>query len=243
MIPGAGAPGIAGADALPVHSGTISFPTKLMGSSQIDPGGGESMDWSQRVRQYRNRSGLTQAALAEMFGVEERTVRRWEAGTSRPPADVRVKLQLAPVPAIPVPISRSLKEFVRSSKEMMSIYTPELKVIAASPPGAAQFAAMFGCEFDGVRLFDFLGNDMRQLITNHGGWDRMVKNGLSSIAASIVVEKGTSGLAYDVPVQIAYTVLTMTDGERVHIGYTTMLREPAPFKPKITFGEELFLEE
>jgi DNA-binding XRE family transcriptional regulator len=119
MIPGAGAPGIAGADALPVHSGTISFPTKLMGSSQIDPG--ESMDWSQRVRQYRNRSGLTQAALAEMFGVEERTVRRWAGGVSRPPADVRVELQLAPVPAIPVPTSRSLKEFVRSSKEMMSL--------------------------------------------------------------------------------------------------------------------------
>ena len=201
------------------------------------------MDWSQRVRQYRSRSGLTQAALAEMFGVEERTVRRWESGISRPPADVRIKLQMAPVPPMPLPTSRGLKDFVRSHKEMMSLYTPQLKVIAVSPPAAAQFAAMFGREFDGVQLFDYLGSDMKQLITNHGGWDTMVNNGLSSIAASMVVDKGTSGLAYDVPVQIAYTVLTMEGGERVHIGYTTMLREPEPFKPKVTFGEELYLEE
>ena len=201
------------------------------------------MDWSQRVRQYRSRSGLTQAALAEMFGVEERTVRRWESGISRPPADVRVKLQMAPVPLMPRPTSRGLIDFVRAQKEMMSLYTPQLKVIAASPPAEAQFAAMFGRGFDGVQLFDYLGHDMKKLFADHGGWDRMVQNGLSSIARSMVVDKGTHGLAHDVPVQIAYTVLTMEDGERVHIGYTTMLREPELFKPKVTFGAELYLEE
>lgn len=201
------------------------------------------MDWSQRVRQYRSRSGLTQAALAEMFGVEERTVRRWESGISRPPADVRVKLQLAPVPFIPKATSRGLKDFVRSHKEMVSLYTPQLKAIAASPQANAGFVAMFGREFEGVRLIDYLGQDMRQLIDNHGGWDRMIANGLSSIATSMVVDKGTNGLAVDVPVKIAYTVLTMENGERIHIGYTTMLREAEPFKPKVTFGEELYLEE
>lgn len=201
------------------------------------------MDWSQRVRQYRGRSGLTQAALAEMFGVEERTVRRWEGGTSRPPAEVRIKLQMAPVPSLPRPTLRGLIDFVRAQKEMMSLYTPQLRVIAVSPPAAAQFAAMFGRDFNGVQLLDFLGSDMRQLISDHGGWERMVKNGLSSIACSMVVEQGTNGLAFDAPVQIAYTVLTMEDGERVHIGYTTMLREPQLFKPKVTFGAELYLEE
>lgn len=201
------------------------------------------MDWSKRVRQYRSRSGLTQAALAEMFGVEERTVRRWESGVSRPPAEVRVKLQMTPVPVIPVPTSHGLKNFVRSHKEMVSLFTPQLKVIASSAPIAAQFAAMFGRELDGVQLFKFLGNDMSELIAAHGGWDRMVKNGLSSIAGSMVIDKGTSGLAFDVPVRIAYTVLTMEDGERIHIGYTTMLNEAEPFRPRITFGEELFLEE
>lgn len=201
------------------------------------------MDWSQRVRLYRARTGLTQAALAELFGVEERTVRRWESGISRPPADVRVKLQATPVPVIPQRTLRGLKDFVRSHKEMVSLFTPQLKVIASSAPVAAQFTAMFGRELDGVQLFQFLGSDMSELIASHGGWDRMVKNGLSSIAGSMVVDKGTSGLAFDVPVRIAYTVLTMEDNERVHIGYTTMLREAEPFRPKITFGEELFLEE
>jgi len=201
------------------------------------------MDWSQRVRQYRSRSGLTQAALAELFGVEERTVRRWESGISRPPAEVRVKLLMAPVPYIARPTLSALKDFVHAHNGMVSLYTPQLKAIAASPQANAGFVAMFGRDFAGVRLLDYLGNDMKQLIENHGGWDRMVANGLSSIATSMVVDKGTNGLAHDVPVQIAYTVLTMEDGERVHIGYTTMLREPELFKPKVTFGAELYLEE
>lgn len=201
------------------------------------------MDWSQRVRQYRSRTGLTQAALAEMFGVEERTVRRWETGVSRPPADVRVKLEMAPVPYVPRPTLSALKDFVHSHNGMVSLYTPQLKVIAASPQANAGFVAMFGRAFEGVRLLDYLGSDMKQLIENHGGWDRMLANGLSSIATSMVVDKGTNGLAVDVPVKVAYTVLKMEDGERFHIGYTTMLGEAEPFKPKVTFGEELFLEE
>ncbi len=39
--------------------------------------GGRTVDWGQRIRSYRKRSGLTQEALAEAFGVEPRTVRRW----------------------------------------------------------------------------------------------------------------------------------------------------------------------
>ncbi len=61
------------------------------------------MDWSQRVRNYRQRAGLTQEALAEMFAVEARTVRRWESGASRPPENVRAKLQRTPVPVVPKP--------------------------------------------------------------------------------------------------------------------------------------------
>lgn len=150
---------------------------------------------------------------------------------------------MAPVPYIARPTLSAVKDFVRAYNGMVSLYTPQLNVIAASPQANAAFAAMFGRDFEGICLLDYLGQDIKQLIENHGGWDRMLANGLSSIATSMVVDKGTHGLAADVPVKVAYTVLRMENGERFHIGYTTMLGAAEPFKPKVTFGEELFLEE
>jgi len=41
-------------------------------------------DWSNFVRHYRLRHGLSQARLAAMFGVAQRTVSRWERGEDSP---------------------------------------------------------------------------------------------------------------------------------------------------------------
>lgn len=41
-------------------------------------------DWSSFVRHYRLRHGLSQASLAALFGVAQRTVSRWERGEDSP---------------------------------------------------------------------------------------------------------------------------------------------------------------
>ncbi len=43
-----------------------------------------SEDWRTFVRRYRLRHGLSQARLAELLGVAQRTVSRWERGDDRP---------------------------------------------------------------------------------------------------------------------------------------------------------------
>lgn len=45
------------------------------------------MDFSSRVRSLRDRSGLTQAELAEKLGLTNRAVGAWESGRSRPRLD------------------------------------------------------------------------------------------------------------------------------------------------------------
>lgn len=43
--------------------------------------------FSLQLKQARSQAGLTQAALAEMLGVAQITLRKWEAGDREPPVD------------------------------------------------------------------------------------------------------------------------------------------------------------
>ena len=52
-----------------------------------------SGDWAKLVRRYRLRHGLTQARLAGVFGVSQRTVSRWERGEDRPSLELQRKLR------------------------------------------------------------------------------------------------------------------------------------------------------
>jgi transcriptional regulator with XRE-family HTH domain len=46
-----------------------------------------SEDWSQFVKRYRARHGLTQMRMAATVGVSQRTISRWERGDDRPSLD------------------------------------------------------------------------------------------------------------------------------------------------------------
>jgi transcriptional regulator with XRE-family HTH domain len=49
--------------------------------------------WARLVRRYRLRHGLTQARLATVFGVSQRTISRWERGEDHPSLDQQKKLR------------------------------------------------------------------------------------------------------------------------------------------------------
>ncbi|MCY1315164.1 Helix-turn-helix domain protein [compost metagenome] len=51
------------------------------------------MDWRGQLRRYRKARGFTQAALAELLGVEQATVSRWECGTHEPELGVQRRLR------------------------------------------------------------------------------------------------------------------------------------------------------
>ena len=56
------------------------------------------------------------------------------------------------------------------------------------------------------------------------------------------VEKGNNGSALPVVVRFANTVLTMEDGGKVHMAYSTILEGKSNPVPCVTYGEELRLE-
>lgn len=50
-------------------------------------------DWRSLLRTYRLRHGLTQMALAELVGVSQRTISRWERGEDRPTKSKQLQLR------------------------------------------------------------------------------------------------------------------------------------------------------
>lgn len=50
-------------------------------------------NWSETVRRYRVRHGLTQARMADVFGVSQRTISRWERGEDRPSFNRQLQLR------------------------------------------------------------------------------------------------------------------------------------------------------
>jgi len=50
-------------------------------------------DWSEFVRRYRLRHGLTQERLGGVIGVSQRTISRWERGEDRPSLDQQKRLR------------------------------------------------------------------------------------------------------------------------------------------------------
>ena len=67
-------------------------------------------DWGQRLRQHRQRVGLTQEELAELVGVNQTTISQAEIGNRRP----EMETQAAIAQALGVPISEL---FPRSEEE------------------------------------------------------------------------------------------------------------------------------
>lgn len=51
------------------------------------------LPWDDIIRRYRRLNGLTQAALAELLGVEQATVSRWERGFHQPDLGIQRRLR------------------------------------------------------------------------------------------------------------------------------------------------------
>jgi DNA-binding transcriptional regulator YiaG len=71
----------------PVRGGDRHIATPCPSCTQLPP------MTAQDVRLWRIRQGLTQQELANLLGVQVLAVARWEAGTRRPPAYLRLALE------------------------------------------------------------------------------------------------------------------------------------------------------
>lgn len=91
-------------------------------------------DWGVLIRRHRMRSGLSQTRLAEMLGVSQRTISRWERGEDKPGLDRQRHLRdLEWEP--PALLLRSLAASIAHSPFPRALSrTPRLRLQALSAP-------------------------------------------------------------------------------------------------------------
>jgi transcriptional regulator with XRE-family HTH domain len=200
---------------------------------------GMAEDWSLRIRSYRRRTGLTQEALAELFMVEPRTIRRWEAGHSQPPAKIRQRLTKTSVPAISRPEISVLREMVETSSQGITLLNDDLIVLAMSSRDRQWFTSNFGQVPLQASIEHFIPPTVRDLVEPHGGWRRAIDAGLSSMMADFQIP-GLASFAG----RMQWTVLRLGDGARIHTCVSkTLPSMSAPLPATLTFIDEVRSEE
>ncbi len=201
-------------------------------------------DWGLRIRSYRERAGLTQVQLADLFGVDDRTVRRWEAGVSRPPRSVREQLGRTPVPRILRPDIQSIATLVRQSSLGIMLLDSQLVVLAASARDIAWHQRHYCRDPTGSSFEPFIQQTPRTLLESAGGWRKAVASGLSSLTGDFQMEVGERGNVQGLQGRATWTVMRLEGGDQIHLCQSSTLPTGSTVHGmRLTFIEEIMQEE
>lgn len=92
-----------------------------------------SFPWHEKLRAFRAARGLTQVALAEMLGVDQATVSRWERGTVAPDFSAQRRLRDL-ILGEQAGVARQLVRLIRGARSPMAAWDENFVRLAASPP-------------------------------------------------------------------------------------------------------------
>jgi transcriptional regulator with XRE-family HTH domain len=176
------------------------------------------INWSKRVRNYRRGSNLTQEQLATIFGVETRTVQRWEAGASRPTDRIQRELVRAPVPPIVWPTVRGLMSLVETSSEYVLLLDEKLRVLANSKSHKIRMMSQFGTDVVGHEWTKYMPQVFADMIEREGGRDAIYRRGYSSLTADYHRQiNESSGNKFEAWGRAAQSVLRLDGGIRIEL--------------------------
>lgn len=113
------------------------------------------MDWADRIVRLRAARGWKQAALAELMGVDQATVSRWERGLQSPDVASRRRLARLFQREHP-PGDRAALLAVEASPHPFLAFAGDLAVVAASPSVG---------DFFGIGLAELRAGGMAQLLS------------------------------------------------------------------------------
>ncbi len=204
------------------------------------------MNWGARIRKYRSRSGLTQEALAEAFGVAPRTIRRWEAEDSRPPDHVRKKLRLSPVMVMPRLSLDGLQANAALSPLNTVLLNDKYMVLAASPSYVGFMTRAHGPDWKSLNYFkqvpDYVAEQFYAAYAAVGGLESVLDSNYASVLTDFVF---TDSMRANGKPTIAMrgngTRVFLADGQCVFINTS----HPIPVdqvmfsKPQFTFLDEI----
>lgn len=197
--------------------------------------------WAARVRAYRNRTGLSQERLAEMFGVDVRTVRRWEAGATRPTASVRKRLEIAPVPIMQNPSVTGFAQIVRAATGFVSLLDENHALLAWSESFRTRMERANGPGWREMSHLERIKSPAQEIITatceKHGGLDKMMRAGLSALTHDFQYEY------HGKPISMRFTsarlFVNSTESVLLHTSFGIAPDQAQPGDPLITYFDEI----
>jgi len=164
-------------------------------------------NWPAEIRRFRLLHAMKQANLAEILGVDQATVSRWESGFSIP--ELGMQRRLRDMIFRSAPDKALVRHWVSIAPAQVQLSTPERKAIAAS----ASY-----CAVHGVRQDQIVGMDMTPTHSEDSRrmWSIIRDNGFyrGEIASAMVIVHSNSlaGLFHNVPVKVVYTPVRLARG-------------------------------
>ena len=179
------------------------------------------------LKRLRSVRGIKQSHLAEILGVDQATVSRWERGTARPGAAAHARLErLLCAPADPA-ADRALKRLVETSPDPVHLVCDVThRLLAASPSREAEWSAP-AAAFLGTPLFRYASEAIRTHEARLAdlGW-------YESLAPRLVFRTGAN-LSDEIrilPSRMMWERLALADGSIARL-VTTLAFETAPPPP------------
>jgi transcriptional regulator with XRE-family HTH domain len=136
--------------------------------------------WANWTKAFRVKHQLTQEGVADMLGVDPRTVRRWEAG-QQPTKEARGRLESLIAPSPAHLMGDFLPVLLETSPDYIMLLDPEFKVLATSASHRRFMTAHHGiADVVGLSWRRFVPHTYNDWIDSNGGTAGMLRNGFVS---------------------------------------------------------------
>jgi DNA-binding XRE family transcriptional regulator len=177
------------------------------------------MYWADLIKRFRASRGLNQMALAELCGVQQATVSRWETGRHIPDLATRNRFR-AMLRAQDSKSDRAIVQAVRYAHTCAGLTLPD--------PQRVIEASFGGCRLQGATRADMIKIPLRDwfMHVNRAPMDHATLKSLRNgdvLALHITMEAPIFKTGGKLPVATALTPLWLSDGTFVLRGDTSIL--------------------
>ena len=165
-------------------------------------------DWGAQLRRFRRLRALKQVALAEMIGVDQATISRWESGRQSP--DLAMQQRLRDLMRRIEPGEEVLLKHWINASVGYTVLCDEDRIIRAASPSY--------CSIHGLSAADVLGQSTIPSFTaelEQALWLTVDRGFFEGEVASVTVVGRTNALSgnpRDIPGMSVWTPVPLTDG-------------------------------
>jgi transcriptional regulator with XRE-family HTH domain len=166
-------------------------------------------DWTTQLRRFRRLRALKQTALADLLGVDQATVSRWESGRQSPDLGMQRRLRSLMQQAGPRE-EVLLRHWINAAVGYTSL-SDENRVVVAASPSFCDYHRVNASEIEGMSLIPAFTEELEQL------WAMAIERGFleGDIASVTLVSRShlLSGYERNVGTIAVWTPVPLADGQ------------------------------